>query len=105
MTLTLKIATTTTTNFHMTLAHDAASPYQLLVTKCSVIQKISPRQTFTDILNRRCDLDLEHSNPIFPQDTLVYDAKLYIKPSLIANRPLDCKLTSSLEDTTQIVIF
>ena len=26
--------------------------------------------TVTDILNLRCDLDLEHSNPIFPQDTL-----------------------------------
>ena len=28
------------------------------------------------ILNFHCDLDLEHSNPIFPQDTLAYDAVL-----------------------------
>ena len=38
-----------------------------LVTKCSVVQKILSRQTFTNILNLRCDLDLECSNPIFPQ--------------------------------------
>ena len=30
--------------------------------------------TFTDILNLRNDLDLECRNPIFPQDTLAYDA-------------------------------
>ena len=34
-----------------------------------MIQKISFRQTFIDILNLRCDLDLEHSNPIFSHDT------------------------------------
>ena len=43
-----------------------------LITKCSVVQKISSGQTFTDIFNLRCDLDLERSNPIFPQDTLAY---------------------------------
>ena len=42
-----------------------------LVTKCSAVQKISER-TFTGILK----LDLECSNPIFPQDTLVYDIVL-----------------------------
>ena len=31
-----------------------------LVTKCSVVQKISSGQTFTDILNLCCDLDLKH---------------------------------------------
>ena len=33
-------------------------------------------QIFTDIFNLRCDLDLEHSNPIFPQDTLAYNVVL-----------------------------
>ena len=47
-----------------------------LVTKCSVIQKISSGQTFTDILNLCCDLDLEHSTPIFPQNTPAYEAVL-----------------------------
>ena len=47
-----------------------------LVTKCSVVQNVSSKQTFTDILNCCCDLDLECSNPIFPQDTLAYDALL-----------------------------
>ena len=30
-------------------------------------------QTFSDILNLCCDLDVEHSNPTFSQDTLAYD--------------------------------
>ena len=33
-------------------------------------------QTFTDIFNLCCDLDLKHSNPIFPQGTPAYDAVL-----------------------------
>ena len=68
-----------------------------LVPKRSAVQKISPRQTFTDIVNLRCDLDLEHSNPFFftgHSDTIVY----YQTKS-------SCKLTSSWEDTTEIVIF
>ena len=32
-------------------------------------QKILSKKTFTNILNLRCDLDLECSNPIFPQNT------------------------------------
>ena len=45
-----------------------------LVTNYSVVQKISSGQTVTNILNLCCDLDLERSNPIFPQDTQAYDA-------------------------------
>ena len=30
-------------------------------------------QTFSDILNLHCDLDLEHSNPVFSQDTQTYN--------------------------------
>ena len=33
-------------------------------------------QIFTDIFNLRCDLDLERSNSIFPQDTLAYNVVL-----------------------------
>ena len=47
-----------------------------LVTKCFVVQKLSSRQTFTDIMYLCCDLDLENSNPIFSQNTLAYDAVL-----------------------------
>ena len=36
----------------------------------------SSGQIFTDIFNLRCDPDLERSNPIFPQDTLAYNAVL-----------------------------
>ena len=46
------------------------------VTKCSVAQKISSRETFTNILNRCSDHDLEWSNAICPHDTLTYDAVL-----------------------------
>ena len=34
------------------------------------------RTNIHDILNLRCDLDLQRSNPIFPQDTPAYDAVL-----------------------------
>ena len=34
------------------------------------------QQTFTDILNLCCDLELEQSNPIFQQDTTAYNAVL-----------------------------
>ena len=44
--------------------------------KMFVVNKISSGQIFTDILNLRCDLDLERSNPILPQDTLAYNAVL-----------------------------
>ena len=47
-----------------------------LVTKCSVVLKISFGQTFTNILNLCCGLDLECRNPIFPQNTPTYDAVL-----------------------------
>ena len=61
---------------HMTLWLMMLHHIPNLVTKCSVIQKISSGQTFTDILNLRCELDLKHSNPIFQQDSLAYDAVL-----------------------------
>ena len=44
--------------------------------KCSVDQKIPSRQTFTDILNLCCDIDLERNNPIFAQDAPAYDVVL-----------------------------
>ena len=44
--------------------------------KMFCVHKISFGQIFTDILNLRCDLDLERSNPILQQDTLAYNAVL-----------------------------
>ena len=44
--------------------------------KCSMVQKIFSRQTFTNIFNLCCVLDHECSNPVFPQDTQAYDALL-----------------------------
>ena len=42
---------------------------QSLVTKYSAVQKTSAGQSFIDILNLCCNLDLESSNPIFSQNT------------------------------------
>ena len=67
--VTLTMKTATTTNFSAWYSGSwcfFAIPN--LVTKCSVIQKISSRQIFTDILNLRCDLDLKQSNLIFKQE-------------------------------------
>ena len=74
VTLTLKIATTTTFS-HMALWLMMLHDHTKFGKKCSVIKKISSR-TFTDFVNLWCDLDFEHSNPIFPLNTLAYDAVL-----------------------------
>ena len=68
-----------------------------LVTKCSVVQKISSRQTFTDILNLCCDLDLECSNPVFHRTLQLMMLYYWNK--------FGCKWTSSLEDIVKTVIF
>ena len=73
---TLKLAKTTTKNSAWHSGSWCFITIPNLVTKYFVIQKISFRQTFTDILNLCCDLHLERSNPIFPQDTLAYNAVL-----------------------------
>ena len=44
-----------------------------LVYKGLVVQKVSAAQTFVDVLNLRCGLDLEHSILFFSQDTPPYD--------------------------------
>ena len=54
-------------------------------------------RTFPDILNLLCDLDLEFMIQFLPQDTLAFDA--YYQTTF-GRKP-----TSSLEDTTEIVIF
>ena len=71
-----------------------------LVTKCSVVQKNSSGQTFTNILNLHCDIDLERSNPIFPQDILASDGVM-----LYYQTKFGCKRTSCLKDGVEIVIF
>ena len=58
-----------------------------LVTKCSAVQSTSSGQTFTDILNLCCDLDLECSNPFFFSTGHSSFWCCTIKPSLVANGP------------------
>ena len=50
-----------------------------------MVRKTSARQTFINILNIRCDLELLHSNQIFSQNTPAYDVT--IKLSLVAKHP------------------
>ena len=67
-----------------------------LVSKWSAIQKISSGQTFTDILNLCCDLDLERRNQVLHRTLRLM--MLYYKTKF------GCKRTSSLEDRVKIVI-
>ena len=57
----------------ITLVHDDASPYQvwlkMIADMIERMEKISG-QTFTDILNLHCDLDLESCNSFFFHRTL-----------------------------------
>ena len=62
--------------FCMTLWLILQHSHTMFGNKCFVVHKISSGQIFTDILNLHCDLDLERSNPILPQDTLAYNAVL-----------------------------
>ena len=88
VTLTLKIATATTKSFLWHSGSWCCITIPNFVTKCSVIQKISSGQTFTDILNLHCDLDLEHSNPIFQKDIPAYNAVLPNQVWLQTNQQL-----------------
>ena len=73
MTLTLKIATTQKNPpFWLMMLHR----HTKFGNKMFCEQKIPSGQTFNDILNLCYDLDLEHSNPTFPKDTLAYDTVL-----------------------------
>ena len=73
MTLTLKTANNFCFAWHSGSYCSITIPS--LVTKCFVVHKISG-QIFTHIFNLCFDLDLERNNPLFPQDTLAYNAVL-----------------------------
>ena len=73
VTLTLKIANNFFPAWHS--GSWCCTTIPSLVTKRSAVQKISG-QTFTNILNLSCHLDLECSKLILPQNTPVYDGVL-----------------------------
>ena len=96
-----------------------------LITKCSVVQKTSSGQTFTNILNLHCDLDLECKNPFFQrtlrlmmpyyrtkfgykwtsslEDIVKIHRTLWLMMLYYQTKSV-CKWTSSLEDIVKIVI-
>ena len=53
----------------MTLAYNDVSPYWVWLQKGSAIHKISSKLTLTETFNLGCDIDLEHSNPVFSLNT------------------------------------
>ena len=62
-----------------------------------MIQEIASGQTFTDISNIHCDLELVHNNPLFHR-TLGHKMMYHqTKPS--------CKQVKSMEDIVETVIF
>lgn len=65
-----------------------------LVTKSSAVQRKLSGQTFNDMFNLCCDLNLEHSTPIVSQDTWTY----YDTPSALSG----CERISSSENTGQV---
>ena len=76
---------------------DISTLFCTLVAKISAVQKAWNWQTFTTVLNHHCDLDLEHSNQVFSQNTLTYDEYHCTKSG--------CKRISSSEYIIQIIIF
>ena len=94
LTLTLKIAATTK------ILHASGSwcciTIPNLVTKCSVSQKISSRQTFKHF---------EHLLWPWPRTLIPFSHKMLWLMMLYYQTKFSCKPTSSLEDTTEIVIF
>ena len=100
---------------HETLVHDAAPIFfawhsgswrcitiPSLVSKWSAVQKLLSGQTFANILNPCWDLDLDHNNPIFAQDTLVYNVVLSNQVWLQKKKQSQ---NSNLKDLVEIVIF
>jgi len=80
---------------HNTLAYGDVLLY--LVTKGPAVNTISFGQTVIEILNVCCDLDLEHSNPIFSLDTLA--AGIYHQ------KKFGCKIIINSEDIVKTVIL
>ena len=58
----------------MMLRHQTKFGYKMFCSSEDIIGQTFTQ--FTDILNLHCDLDLEHSTPIFPQNSPAYDAVL-----------------------------
>lgn len=58
---------------HDTTVHDDVSSYHYDQKRLSCFLKIPSRQTSIDLSKLGCDLELEHSNPIFKLDTAAYD--------------------------------
>ena len=58
---------------HYSPTHDDASPYQVWLPNVPMLQKISSGKNIHHNLNLHCDLDLEHSFPIFSHNTPAHD--------------------------------
>ena len=72
-----------------------------MLTNGSAIHKISSKLTLTETFNLGCDIDLEHSNPIFSLDTALL-------MMIYHQNEFGCKRLTGLElikDIAETVVF
>ena len=72
-----------------------------LVTKGSAIHKITSKLTLIETFNLGCDIDLEHSNPIFSLDTSLL-MMIYHQIEFGCKRLIGLEL---IKDIVETVIF
>ena len=66
-----------------------------------MIQKILSKLTLTEMFNLGCDIDHDHSNPIFLTDTVLL-VMIYHQIEFICKRLISLEVTKSIVET---VIF
>ena len=70
-----------------------------LLTKGSAIHKISSKLTSIEIFNLGCDIDLEHSNPIFLLDKVFLFMMFYRQIEFGYKRVISLELINNIVDT------
>ena len=98
VTLTLKIAT----HFFArdNLAYNDVSPYSVCLQMVQRFIRYHPKLTLTETFNLGCDIDLEHSNPLFSLETSLL-------MMIYHQIEFGCKLTGleQIKDIVETVIF
>ena len=75
-----------------------------LVTKGSAIHKISSKLTLIETFNLGCDIDLEHSNPIFSLDTSLL-MMIYHQIEFGCKRLIGLELIEDITETVDQAIY
>ena len=72
-----------------------------MVTNGSAIYKISSKLTLTETFNLGCDIDLEHRNPAFSQDTSLL-MMIYTQTEFGSKRVMGLELIKDIVETVII---